>query len=369
MHRWTGLLIIVVSLAMVASASGGQNETTDTMPSRPLHPIRDRVSPEQRRLRAREMRILEQLGNAATAWLKTADQSSRRQVDMLIDELLGQAKPAVRAYFAAARVADLCGDTDKAIAILQDVAAKHGTENAPGRITEPVNVVAYHWIGRLARHAGDAETALLAYQTAEANSSDLKGKDIHALTCKVYIAEMALADTKDKARAKKRLDELEGKLNTVEQGNIKVPGWGVIRDWAQYRHATMKGDKNKARHLLQGSSDYKRHIQGNLLRRNLRIHRQHHGVKEAFFYRTRSVSMTRPRRILLSIIILAAFGLVFNGVRRHFLAEAISPSEWNSTMNLNRNPFLAEIRTAAARNPDNALYDWKEAWLFMKART
>ena len=99
------------------------------------------------------------------------------------------------------------------------------------------------------------------------------------------------------------------------------------------------------------------------------IHRQHHGVKEAFFYRTRSISMTRPRRILLSIIILAAFGLVFHGVKRHFWAEAKSPGEWNATLNLNRNPFLAEIRTAAARNPDNSLYDWKEAWLFMKART
>ena len=56
------------------------------------------------------------------------------------------------------------------------------------------------------------------------------------------------------------------------------------------------------------------------------------------------------------------------GMNRHFIAEIKCPTEWNSTLNLNWNPFLAEIGTAIAKNPLNAEYYWKAAGYYMGAR-
>jgi hypothetical protein len=54
-----------------------------------------------------------------------------------------------------------------------------------------------------------------------------------------------------------------------------------------------------------------------------------------------------------------SFSIYWSG--RHFLAEAAGPTEWNSTMNLNWNPELADIERAIAFNPGNFEYHHKRA--------
>jgi len=99
------------------------------------------------------------------------------------------------------------------------------------------------------------------------------------------------------------------------------------------------------------------------------IHRQGRGYQESFFYRSGRVSLTKSKRILISGIILFTFAVGTTGVARHFLAESKCPTEWNSTMNLNWNPYLTDIQKAIDYNKGNAEYHFKLAGYYMGART
>ncbi|OQX21696.1 MAG: hypothetical protein BWK80_32525, partial [Desulfobacteraceae bacterium IS3] len=51
---------------------------------------------------------------------------------------------------------------------------------------------------------------------------------------------------------------------------------------------------------------------------------------------------------------------------RHFFAEIPCPTEWNSTLNLNWNPYVTDIQKAVSINPDNPEYRFKLANYYMK---
>ena len=91
------------------------------------------------------------------------------------------------------------------------------------------------------------------------------------------------------------------------------------------------------------------------------IYREGRGPSESFFYRVRKIQLTPIRKTLITILTLLLFGGSIVLVMCHFRAEAYCPTEWNSTMNLNWNPDLAEIDKAIALNPWNAEYYWKKA--------
>jgi len=95
---------------------------------------------------------------------------------------------------------------------------------------------------------------------------------------------------------------------------------------------------------------------------------QKRGVRETRFYPTVSIQITPLRRLVCIGCCVLVFGLFSFGIGRHFFAEVVCPSEWNSTMNLNWNPHLSDIRKAIVRNPANAEYHWKEAGYYINAR-
>lgn len=89
------------------------------------------------------------------------------------------------------------------------------------------------------------------------------------------------------------------------------------------------------------------------------VHRQGPSYKESFFYGVRELPRyTWRSKALLIAVCVAAGGILFQS-GRHFMAEIHCPTEWNSTLNLNWNPYLTDIEKAAAINPLNAEYQKK----------
>ena len=99
------------------------------------------------------------------------------------------------------------------------------------------------------------------------------------------------------------------------------------------------------------------------------IHCQGYGYSQSFFYKKRTIGLTRPGRVAILGLVLFVFGFSIYGSGRHFLAEAASPTEWNSTLNLNWTPELADIERAIAFNPGNFEYHHKRALYFMALHT
>ena len=99
------------------------------------------------------------------------------------------------------------------------------------------------------------------------------------------------------------------------------------------------------------------------------IHRQGHGYSQSFFYKKRTIRLTRLVRCALFGLVVFVFSFSVYWSGRHFLAEAAAPTEWNSTMNLNWNPELADIERALSFNPGNFEYHHKRALHFMALNT
>jgi O-antigen ligase len=91
------------------------------------------------------------------------------------------------------------------------------------------------------------------------------------------------------------------------------------------------------------------------------LHRQGHGYSESFFYRKRTIQLSWPMRMIVAGIVILVVGALFHVTWRHAAAEAACPTEWNSTMNLNWEPDLADIDRAIQRNPTNAAYHFQRA--------
>ena len=99
------------------------------------------------------------------------------------------------------------------------------------------------------------------------------------------------------------------------------------------------------------------------------VHRQGHGYSQSFFYKMRTIRLSRPGRFAIFGLVLFVFSFSIYWSGRHFMAEAASPAEWNSTMHLNWNPELADIEEAIAFNPGNLEYHHKRALHFMALNT
>ncbi len=98
------------------------------------------------------------------------------------------------------------------------------------------------------------------------------------------------------------------------------------------------------------------------------LHRQGPPYNESFFYRTRSLRLTWPRRIAVLAVMLPLVAGAGYLSARHFAAEIHYSTEKNPTLNLNENPRLADIQTAIATNPLNAVYHYSEALFYQAAR-
>jgi O-antigen ligase len=95
------------------------------------------------------------------------------------------------------------------------------------------------------------------------------------------------------------------------------------------------------------------------------LHRRGHGASQSFFYKQRAIPLNHWQRFALFALVLLVFNVALYGAGSHFMAEAVCPTEWNSTMNLNWNPKLEDMDRATSFNAGNAQYDYKRALHFM----
>lgn len=84
-----------------------------------------------------------------------------------------------------------------------------------------------------------------------------------------------------------------------------------------------------------------------------------HRKGESFFYENRKIPLSGLRRIIMAGLVVSVFVIAVVGTGRHFLAEIRYPSEWNSTLKLNRSPDLAKTLKAISHNPGNAEYHFR----------
>ena len=98
------------------------------------------------------------------------------------------------------------------------------------------------------------------------------------------------------------------------------------------------------------------------------LHRTGHGVSQSFFYRRRKLKLNQWQRFVIFGLVLALCNLGVFFTVTHFAAEAACPTEWNSTLNLNWSPSLADIDRAVAINPANAEYHYKRARTLMQTK-
>jgi len=98
------------------------------------------------------------------------------------------------------------------------------------------------------------------------------------------------------------------------------------------------------------------------------VHRRRCGLRERFAYGTRSAPASRLARGMAAAAVALVLGGALNVAWRHLYAETRCPTEWNSTLNLEWDPPLAEVRRAIAANPANAACYFKAATRLMSQR-
>jgi tetratricopeptide (TPR) repeat protein len=256
---------IILAALNVAVGGPGQEATTGAAGPAEMRAYRflwgkDPGPGDERKLqrfldRGKEIGLLTRLGDAAAAWVSKGGQSSKKEVDAAIEAILAQPGCSVDAYFAAAKIADLCGDGSKAIAILEDVVARHGSDDGPGCL-EPVNVVAYYWIARIARQWGDHRKATSAYEKILENSKNLASKDSNTFRSMLYLAEIASQELKDQTLAVNRLDKAIETIESMDRQK-RTAEWDVCRDLLVYQVSAAKSGKMAARQELLGGGSRK----------------------------------------------------------------------------------------------------------------
>jgi len=250
----TLVLSVILTISITARAENSKKYKIKHLPADPRFSAMkrpDKTEAARILVRAQEIKRLEKLGNASVAWLTGDKQSNTVEINKVIGSLLAEPNAGVSVYFSAAKIANLCGQPEKAISILENVIAKHGQLNAPG-LKEPVELIANNWIGSIARHSGDNERASRAYETIIEKSKKLQGlkQKGYIMQSNMHLADMAIETLKDNVLAKKRLDEVEKTVKSIEK-NGKAYEWEFIQDWVKFKKSAIKNNgKSKARQQL-----------------------------------------------------------------------------------------------------------------------
>ena len=97
------------------------------------------------------------------------------------------------------------------------------------------------------------------------------------------------------------------------------------------------------------------------------LHRKGPDYDESFFYRVRTRQLPYPLRAGVSLLFIGVLAVTGFGAVRHLQAEFRCPTQYNSTLNLNYTPYLADIETAIDRFPWNPGYHLQRARFYNKA--
>jgi tetratricopeptide (TPR) repeat protein len=178
--------------------------------------------------------------------------ASKAKAMQAVEAVLAKEQPDAEMLFAAARVADLCEEPAKAIAILERIADKHPNERAP-RIVAPAALMAHYQIGSIARHMGDFDRATAAYEEVLRRAGDDLEVGGVAFEAHLYLAEIAAEHRHDKDLALARLDGA-GRIaeSYRDPSNSAGPEWVAWWvDWLDYQRTAIRQGPAQARQQLR----------------------------------------------------------------------------------------------------------------------
>jgi hypothetical protein len=200
-----------------------------------------------REKRRQELRLKKNIAKATVGWLHEQKTSDRLESEQQIDLLLEQDKPSVKSYFVAAKAANLCGNDQKAISILEDVIVKHADAKAPG-VDLPVKILGRFWLATIAKQSGDIAKAKSAYDLILKDIDGIASKEYLAMVCNLYLSEIASEhlNKKDKALAK-----LEKAMQIKRPAQKEWAGlYDIYIDWIKYEKNKNTQNANKANESL-----------------------------------------------------------------------------------------------------------------------
>jgi len=205
------------------------------------------VVSEQRR---KESKIERDLGKAVISWLADGNDLAALECDRLADSLLATGEPTARAYFIASQIANLRERPQVAIPILEEVINKHPDEKAP-HMTYPVRIVGRFWIATIAKHSNNMLRAQQEYKSIISELGDVKGKEVLAIICNLYLAEIESDHLKRSTDALNRLMALQSTRKPEETlGTLYAKWYGMYSAWAKYKGNQLSENKNQANQKL-----------------------------------------------------------------------------------------------------------------------
>jgi len=189
--------------------------------------------------------VRKDLGAAAAAWARKPDAATKAKVEEMVDSVVGMKDADAETLFGAAQVAALCGDSAKAVSILETIIDRHGAEVGL-RWVVPTATIAQTWIGYIASHSGDVARATKAFEEVTKTSGGNPETAWFPIQAQLNLAEIALEQLKDKELALSRLD----KAAAMAASTSGAPGGGedkkLVLELIDYQRAAIKEGARQA---------------------------------------------------------------------------------------------------------------------------
>lgn len=184
----------------------------------------------EKRLQAYKIEI--NIAKATVAWLQKQNKSDRLEATQQIDLLLEQDELGVKSSFVAAQAANLCGDSQKAISILEDVISKHPEDKAPD-MNLPVKIMGRFWVATIAKQSNDIPKAKSNYDLIlEEATGKIEGKEMLDTICNLYLSEIASEHLRKKNKALAKLEKAKQTKRPTPQDWAEL--YDFYSDWIGY---------------------------------------------------------------------------------------------------------------------------------------
>ena len=201
----------------------------------------------------KESELRRDLSKSVISWLSENNEAAGKSCEEYANQLLNLENPRINSYLAAAQSFYLRNNNERAISILEDIAAKY-----PDKISEqggnmPVKIHANLLIAKISKESGNYDKALAAYQKAQDSVNLDNNFGLLKGICILYMCEIEQLQSKDPNIILKRLEkvqDIEPPQNEHFKDSIVIAD--IEKSWAKYEYTKIaKGKEESHRQLLE----------------------------------------------------------------------------------------------------------------------